>query len=78
MEPLANFTLPFLAIRSPFIGLFERFAHITTIHMPNSACPSHSILVFHGPFGVFLLNLDDMADLDVTEVTETGNFAVSG
>ena len=29
-------------------------------------------------FRVFLLNLDDMADLDVTDVTETGNFAVSG
>ena len=73
--PFANLTLPFLAIRTQSLGFFMSFSHIMTFYSPHFAYLSHSNLILCGPFGIVLLILDDMSDLEASEAVEIGNLA---
>ena len=76
MEPsFLDLTLPFWAIRTPFLGPFERFAHITIFYRPDFTSLSHSSIFFCGLFDVSLPIVGGMADLEPTETIEIGNLA---
>lgn len=76
MEPLfLVLNLPFWAIRTLFVGPFERFARIPISYRPDFTSLSHSSPLFCGPFDVSLPIVGGMADLEATETIQIGTLA---